>query len=430
MDPELGGDGAHPPVLDEVVAQDLRLEFVVDRHRALRSAPGPSASSHRRAPPLSADELADRARTEVAVHRGSAARCANSDGWFGRHRWIRLVHRNLMRGEFSTARGASGTVMRHFLCTRVFAAPAPVAALALGVTVPAASRVLIPASRRAQRFTPSGAAATCPAVLLAPVATRADEHLAPASGTQKQSGIVHCSPRRGGLDDPRLPGNTALGAVRQCGSGRSLGRDRQVNVVRGCAGLPDHCDLTPTAERRHRTGAPRRHLLVGNIGSGGRQRQTPGRGTGTTQSSSAPISQIQFTRAVRRIAALLRSRLQTAPSAATPTRCRPATATFGRSPARLRSDAEWPSRSFAGLRSLATNGDAVVDGGAEELLESVGGFEVERGDLGVAPDAASPPPWMRNWGAPSTDGRAGVERFSSVEDGVISWDLSKTRSPS
>ena len=32
----------------------------------------------------------------------------------------------------------------------------------------------------------------------------------------------------------------------------------------------------------------------------------------------------------------------------------------------------WPRRSFAGLRSLATNGDAVVDGGAEELLESVG----------------------------------------------------------
>ena len=200
--------------------------------------------------------------------------------------------------------------MRHFLHTRVFAPPAPVAALALGVTVPAASRVLIPASRRAQRFTPSGAAATCSAIALASVAARADEHLAPASGTQKQSGIVHRSPRRGGLDDPRSPGNTALGAVRQCGSGRSLGRDRQVNVVRGCAGLPDHCDLTPTAERRHRTGAPRRHLLVGNIGSGGRQRQAPGRGTGTTQSSSAPIPQIQFTRAVRRITALLRSRLQ------------------------------------------------------------------------------------------------------------------------
>ena len=66
--------------------------------------------------------------------------------------------------------------------------------------------------------------------------------------------------------------------------------------------------------------------------------------------------------------------------------------TFGRSPARLWSDAEWPSLSFAGLRSLATNGDAVVDGGAEELLESAGGFEVEGGDLGVAPDAASPTP--------------------------------------
>ena len=192
---------------------------------------------------------------------------------------------------------------------RFFAPPAPVAALALGVTVPAASRVLIPAPRRAQRFTPSGAAATCSAKALAPVAARADEHLAPASGTQKQAGIVHCSPRRGGLDDPRLPGNTALGAVRQCGSGRSLGRDRQVDVVRGCAGLPDHCDLTPTAERRHHTGAPRRHLLIGNIGSGGRQPQAPGRGTGTTQSSSAPIPQSQFTRAVRRITALSQSRL-------------------------------------------------------------------------------------------------------------------------
>ena len=150
----------------------------------------------------------------------------------------------------------------------------------------------------------------------APVAVRADEHLAPASGTEKQSGIVHCSPRRGGLDDPRLPGNTALGAVRQCGSGRSLGRDRQVDVVRGCAGLPDHCDLTPTAERRHHTGAPRRHLLIGNIGSGGRQPQAPGRGTGTTQSSSAPIPQSQFTRAVRRITALSQSRLHSATLAA------------------------------------------------------------------------------------------------------------------
>ena len=52
----------------------------------------------------------------------------------------------------------------------------------------------------------------------------------------------------------------------------------------------------------------------------------------------------------------------------------------------------WPRRSFAGLRLLATNGDAVVDGGAEELFESVGGFEVVGGDLGVAPDAASPTP--------------------------------------
>ena len=33
MHAELPGDGPHPPVLDEVVAQDLRLDIIVDRHR-------------------------------------------------------------------------------------------------------------------------------------------------------------------------------------------------------------------------------------------------------------------------------------------------------------------------------------------------------------------------------------------------------------
>ena len=158
-----------------------------------------------------------------------------------------------------------------------------VAALALGMTVPAASRVLIPASRPAQRFTPSEAAAARPAVVLAPVTARADEHLAPASGTEKQSGIVHCSPRRGGLDDPRSPGNTALGAVRKCGSGRSLGRDRQVSAVRGCVSLLADSDLTPTHQRCHRRYARRACPLAGSIGSGGKQRHVPGGRGGTIQ---------------------------------------------------------------------------------------------------------------------------------------------------
>ena len=203
-----------------------------------------NSPTNRGASPVKTHELADRTCAEVAMHRGG--------GRLGGHRGVRLVLENSLTHEWNTVSRQCGTVMRHFLHTRVFAAPATVAALALGVTVPAASRVLIPASRRAQRFTPSGAAATCPAVLLAPVAARADEHLAPASGTQKQSGIAHCSPRRGGLDDPRLPGNTALGAVRKCGSGRSLGRDRQVSAVRGCVSLLAESDLTPTHERRHR----------------------------------------------------------------------------------------------------------------------------------------------------------------------------------
>ena len=265
VDAELRGDGAHPPVLDEVVAQNLRPELVVDGHRTRRSVPGAPAraSSRRRAPPLPADKLADRARTEVAVHRM---------GRLGGHRRARLAHRTLMTGECTTARGRSGTVMRHFLPTRAFAASASVAALALGMTVSAASRALIPASRRTHRFAPSEVAATRPAVLLAPITARADEHLAPATGTQKHPGIVHRSPRRGGLDDPQSPGNTALGAVRTCGSGRSLGRDRQVSGVRGCVGLLADSDLTATHERRHRRCTRRRRPVIGNIGSGRKQR--------------------------------------------------------------------------------------------------------------------------------------------------------------
>ena len=152
MDAELAGDGAHPPVLDEVVAQDLCPALVVDGHGALLSVPstGASAPAHRRASPAQAHELADRARTEVAVPVGSAARCASSlRGRWGGHRHTRLALGNLMANECSTARGCSGTVMRHFFCAGPLAAPAPVAPLALGMTVPAASRVLIPASCRA-----------------------------------------------------------------------------------------------------------------------------------------------------------------------------------------------------------------------------------------------------------------------------------------
>ena len=245
---ELARDGAHPPVLDEVVAQNLRPELVAERHRAVRSVAcaGAHSPANRRASPVKAHELANRAGAEVALRRGCR---------LGGHRRARLALENSLASEWSTARRRGGTLMRHFLSASSYAAPAPVAALALGVTMPAASRALIPASRRAQRFTSSESAAIRRAVLLAPVAARADQHLASASGTQKQPGIVHRSPWRGGLDAPRSPGNTALGAVRTCGSGRSLGRDRQVHSVRGCVGLLAAADLTPIDERRHGAGA-------------------------------------------------------------------------------------------------------------------------------------------------------------------------------
>ena len=190
VDAELGGDGAHRPMFDEVVAQDLRLELVVDRHRARRSVPGAttSASSYRRAAPLQTDKLADRTYAEVAVLR---------DSRFGGHGRTRLAYRNSMTGECTTASGRCGTVMRHFFPTRRFTAPAPVAPLALGMTVPAAPGLLIATPCRAQRFASVEAAAVRSAVLLSAIAARTDEYLTFAPRTQKQSRIVHRPPPAG-----------------------------------------------------------------------------------------------------------------------------------------------------------------------------------------------------------------------------------------
>ena len=141
-----------------------------------------SASSHRWASPFHTDELVDWAHTEVAVHRY---------GRFGRHRGTRLVHRNSMTGECTTVRGESGTMMRHILPARGVAASLAVAALALGMTMPTASGLLVPASCCAQRIASGEAATVRSAVLLSAITARADEHLTSASGTWKASGIVH-----------------------------------------------------------------------------------------------------------------------------------------------------------------------------------------------------------------------------------------------
>ena len=182
-----------------------------------------------------------------------------------------------MRGEFSIARGASGTVMRHFVRARAFAAPAPVAPLALGMTVPPAPRVLIPASRPAQRFTPSEAAAARPAVVLAPVTARADEHLARRHRAQRNSRASSIVPPGGeGWTIRNYRAILHSEPYASAGSGRSLGRDRQVSAVRGCVGLLADSDLTPTHERRHRRYARRAPPLAGSIGSGGKPRHVPG----------------------------------------------------------------------------------------------------------------------------------------------------------
>ncbi len=117
------------------------------------------------------------------------------------------------------------------------------------------------------------------------------------------------SPLPAGLDDPRSSGNTARGPVRTCGSGRSLGRDRQVNAVRGCVGLLADSDFTATHQRRHRRYAGRWRPLTATR-SGGEQRHARHRGARTTPSVSTPTRHSQLTKAVRRISALLRSHQQ------------------------------------------------------------------------------------------------------------------------
>jgi len=59
--------------------------------------------------------------------------------------------------------------MRHFLSVRPFAASCPIASLALGVTVLAATSLLVAVSGRAQRFAAGDTGTLRPAVLLATV---------------------------------------------------------------------------------------------------------------------------------------------------------------------------------------------------------------------------------------------------------------------
>ena len=85
------------------------------------------------------------------------------------------------------------------------------------------------------------------------------------------TGIVHCSPWRGGLDDPRSP-SAILHSEPYASADlmRSLGRDLQVSTVRGCVGLladcRSHTNSPATCIRRYARRAPssgRQHRLRG-----------------------------------------------------------------------------------------------------------------------------------------------------------------------
>ena len=149
------------------------------------------------------------------------------------------------------------------------------------------------------------------AVALSAIAARADEHLSLTPRTQKQPGIVHRSPRRRGLDDPTSPGNTGLGAVRQCGSvaqPRTL-TAKSLRSEAASVSSPSPISLQPlndvTLAHEATALCDQHHRFAGETTASQR------RGRGAASEHVRPRRRIRLRRAVRRISALLRSHQQT-----------------------------------------------------------------------------------------------------------------------
>ena len=151
------------------------------------------------------------------------------------------------------------------------------------------------------------------AVALSAIAARADEHLSLTPRTQKQPGIVHRSPRRRGLDDPTSPGNTGLGAVRQCGSvaqPRTL-TAKSLRSEAASVSSPSPISLQPlndvTLAHEATALCDQHHRFAGETTASQR------RGRGAASEHVRPRRRIRLRRAVRRISALLRSHQQPEP---------------------------------------------------------------------------------------------------------------------
>jgi hypothetical protein len=142
--------------------------------------------------------------------------------------------------------------MRHFFSARPFPATCPIASLALGVTVPAAPRLLVAVSGGAQRLAPGDTAAHPGAVAPASITVRADQHLALTPGAQKQSRIAHRSSP--GEEDWTSREHAVILEIEPCASadlGRSPGRDLQVFKSGVASASTPETDLTRTRSRRH-----------------------------------------------------------------------------------------------------------------------------------------------------------------------------------
>ncbi len=139
-----------------------------------------------------------------------------------------------------------GTLMRHFFIAGVLRAARTITTLALGVTVPPTSSSLVALAGGPNAGAPCRRRTAGTAVALPPIAARADQHLAAASGTHKQPSIVHRTSNA--MKCWTTQPCAAILGIDPCASAdRGAAPDliAKSNWVRGCVGFIADANFTP-----------------------------------------------------------------------------------------------------------------------------------------------------------------------------------------
>lgn len=151
-----------------------------------------------------------------------------------------------MGREYVCANCQRGTVMRHFFTERRALRARAITTLALGMTVPPAPSLLIALAGGLDACAPRRRGTAGTTVELAAIAARADQHLAAASSTHKQPGIVHRTSNA--MKCWTIQACAGILGIDPCASAdRGAAPDliAKSNWVRGCVGFIADANSTP-----------------------------------------------------------------------------------------------------------------------------------------------------------------------------------------